>query len=1447
MVGDELGDVPAWLQMRDGIHTTVARWARDTGHAVRRTGPWGVAAFLLAGAVTPVLLPLATAAGGSAVAGAIVGALGNIGTDYLSGVLTKAVERAQDRSSPEALRETVATELLARLESDGEGSAGLRAEIAEVLRAAGGVDTALSAAMESGSSDLQRTLSAAFSDLGSSFAEFRWMLDDMRTMVADIHEQVGRTREQVATQGVEQRRQTDLLRRMFVTLMALSEAPPDDSGGPGAQLTQAGHVTTGGPCPYQGLAAFEPEDAERFFGRDGLTATMLTALTGRLGGTGILFVTGPSGAGKSSLVRAGLLPALARGLLPVVGSASWPWLLFTPGEHPVAELAERTASLAGVYAGGVADDLLSEPGHYPVVVRQALRAEPGPRPGKRLILVIDQFEELFTHCRTERERQAFIGALYAAATGGEDGQAVALVVIGIRADFYGRCAAYPELVPLLQDGQIVVGPMSTPDLRRAIEAPARLAGLTLEPGLSEVVLGDLGAGSEAAGALPLLSHALAATWRQRRGSVLTLEAYQAGGGIRGAVATTAEAIYDDLDETGRRELRRLLRRLVTVGDGAEDTRRRVRRGELLPGEADGVLAKLVEARLVTVHEDSVEITHEALLRAWPRLRGWLGEDRAGLRVHRRLTFDAQNWHDLGREPDALYRGGRLAAAREWAADPDHDADLNPLERDFLYAGIKARDHEDRAARLRTRLLRAVAGTLAVLLLAALTAGGIAFQQRRKAVAAGRAAAARQLVAQADTLGAADPRTALRLGLAADTIDPGPQTRSGLLTTLTQTRYAGALTGHLDGVFALAFGPDRRTLATVGYDNRVSLWDVTRSDRPRQLGTLDGAVSWAVAFSPDGRTLATADKGGTATLWNVADRTRTATVPGHGGSLYGIAFGPDGRTLAAGSNDGAVALWNVADRAHPKRLAALSHRTDGLSELVFSPDGRMLGVTGADGRAVLWNTSRPARPKRLATLGGHAGDYIEWIAFAPHGHTLATAEEDRTAKLWDLSHPARPRRVATLSGHTAIVTTVAFSPDGRTLASGGDDGTALLWNVAATARPERIAALPAGGRSGVSAVAFSSDGRALITAGADHNALVWEVAGRVPRRAATLSPGVDTAGAGATRGVAFGSRGTVLATAYGNGTGFVWSVADRDRPRRLAHLTPAGLRLVAFSPDGRTLATTGGDGVTALWNATDPAHLARLAALPHGSTAALDTVFSPDGRTLAVQNPDGTTTLWNVTAPAHPQRRTTFTGNKATGLNHVAFSRDGRTVATTGGATAMLWDVSGAGPRNLATLRGFEDHAADVAFSPDRRTLVVTGDHTAMLWDVRDRARPRHLATLNGHAGGVTNAVFSPDGAILATDGNDGTAILWDVTDRTSPVRLATLQLGGQSGDGIAFGPDGRTVATISERSARLWDIGDLADTVSRPAALACAIAGSGLTRREWASYLPGVGYQDSCH
>ncbi|MGH3896867.1 MAG: helix-turn-helix domain-containing protein [Pseudonocardiaceae bacterium] len=900
-------------------------------------------------------------------------------------------------------------------------------------------------------------------------------------------------------------------------------------------------TTEPGGCPYPGLAAFTEDQSRWFYGRDQLTTALIGRLGARLRKGGVQVVMAPSGAGKSSLLHAGLLPKLDSDALP--GASQWHKMVFTPTADPLAALAAQLVALTGADPATLA----AGPQQWGAVLRSHLGEQ-----NSRVVVVVDQFEELFTLCGDDQQRSTFIDVLAQLASPRSGAKAaahpVALVVVGVRADFYAACANDAHLRTALQDNPLVVGPMSGTELREAIYCPARDVSLGIEPGLVELLLRDLGDTTGemtgyAVGRLPLLAHALRATWQQRHGHTLTVEGYRSTGGILRAVATTADGVFTGLDPAGQHLARTLFLRLIKVGDSSEDTRRRVTRTDLLLGLDPGIVGPVVDAftrgRLLTQEQDTVEITHEALVRAWPRLRQWIDTDRAGNLIRQELDAAADAWARDRRDAAALYRGSRLDAARTWATSTAQESDLSPAASAFLAASIH---QQHRAARLR----RTVLVVLSVLALVASGAAAVAFQQSAVAQQERDTVIVNQITAQADRLRSTDVSLAAQLSLTAYRMRPTADLYTAMVT-LSNAALCTPMTGHTDAVRGVALSPDGRTLATASADWTVRLWNVTDPSRPAPLsppltGYTDTVKS--VAFSPDGRTLATGSGDqNTVRLWNVTDPVHPVALgsplTGHTSFVNSVVFSPDGRTLASAGADSTVRLWNVTDPARPAPLGApLTSHTGAVNSVVFSPDGRTVATASADSTVRLWNVTDPAQPVPLGQpLTGHTGA-VNSVVFSPDGRTLATGSADSTVRLWNVTDPAAPTALGSpLTGHTNTVNSVVFSPDGRTLATGSADSTVRLWNVTDPAAPTALGSPLTGHTSWVISVAFSPDGHTLATASDDQTARLWNV----------TDP---------------------------------------------AHPVPLGQPLtghtdylteVAFSPDGRTLATSSDDHTARLWS------------------------------------------------------------------------------------------------------------------------------------------------------------------------------------------------------------------------------------------------------------------------
>jgi WD40 repeat protein/DNA-binding SARP family transcriptional activator len=1124
-------------------------------------------------------------------------------------------------------------------------------------------------------------------------------------------------------------------------------------------------------CPYKGLAAFEVDDAPYFFGRERLVAELVT----RLVGARALGVVGPSGSGKSSVVRAGLLPALARGVLP--GSAGWPQAIIRPGEHPLDAL-ERAAT------------------------------------GERTLLAVDQFEETFTVCGDEREREAFVAGLL-------DGPQI--VVLAIRADCYGRCATYPRLANLLAAHHVLVSPMRRDEYHRAVEAPAARAGLTLEPGLTEALVADV---EREPGALPLLSTALLELWQRRDGRRLRLATYEDTGGVRGAVARHAEEAFARLNPGQQAQARAVLLRLAAEGVDGGSERRRVPLDEF---EDAGTVGALAAERLLTVSEGHVELAHEALLREWPRLRGWLEDDAEGRRLQRRIADAAREWVAGGREPSDLYRGARLAAALEWRGT--HEDRLNHVEREFLDDSTAA---ERRQARRRHQT---VAGAIALLTLVAVVSTAIAIRGLQRGRREQRADVSRALATQARAH--LDDNVALAglLGLEAFRIEPTAEARSAALSVLpalTSYHRLGAPLHHGVGLTGVAFSPDGRTLATAA-DDGVWLWDLkTRRRLDLPLSAHGGEQVLAVAFSHDGRMLASGGADGTARLWNVARRAPASRpLLMHVDGVNGVAFSPDDHMLVAaggGSEDasvpsrGAARLWSVPSGRPLGPPFKPTVQTIG--DVEFSPDGALLAFTGNDTRVRLWDV----QARRMAGTPLVAALPLFDVAFSPDGSTLATVGDFGLVRLWDMA--SRKPLGGPLPGHLGIVRTAAFTPDGRLLATGAEDATVRVWDVV-TRRPLQVLTTDTDSRTqadgvgrvaAVRGLAFAPRGRVVAAAGESGDVQVWDLGkGRALSRPLTGHGGW-------VRGVAFDAEGVPVSGGVDRTLEF-----GRSRPIRVGEEVLA----VTASPDGRTVAVAGNAGLLQLYDARTHRALGRTL---RGHTRAVDTVaFDAEGRTLASGGDDGTVRLWDV---EHRRALGAPIDLGAGAIHSIAFDPEGLTLAIAAGTGAIrLWDVGHRRPVD-PPLQGPVGFTSALAFSPDGSVLASAGgDKTVWLWDT-DRHRPLG-PPLTGHTDVIEAVAFSRDGRTLATAGDDRTIRLWDVA--SGQTLGQPLRDHGAGVSALAFDPRHDALASAGQdATVRLWDpaLWTRDDDVLRNRV--CGAINRDLTHAEWAQFLPGRRYHKTC-
>jgi WD40 repeat protein/transcriptional regulator with XRE-family HTH domain len=1133
--------------------------------------------------------------------------------------------------------------------------------------------------------------------------------------------------------------------------------------------------------PYKGLDNFEPEDAEWFFGRDQLVAELLARVEA---GPRIIAVTGASGSGKSSLLRAGLMAALDVDC---------------------------------------------------VITRPTLAMPDGHTP----VLIVDQAEELWTPDVGTQARSEYLADL-------ERRSADAVVVIGLRADFYAPALTEPVLLRALSAGPLVVGPMSADDMRAAITGPATRAGAAVDSALVDLLLDDLiPTGSTVTaepGILPLLSHALLGTWQRATTPTLTVADYRATGGISGAVQQSAEEVFGSMSPAEQNRVRRVLLRLVTV-DGDTVTRRRMPLGELATEGSDlALLQRFAAARLLTVDEDVVQVTHEALLTVWTRLREWIDADRVWFVNHRVLTQAAGVWIESGRDVGALLGAGRLGFYDELLATGDRADHLNSVEREFLSHSRTRLDEEAAKERRRARTRRRLVTALAVATVAAVVLAGTAIATRSDAVEQQQAAEtaraqaeSRQIGAQALALRERDPSVATQLAVAAYRKSPTYEARSTLLDSTglrAPTRLLAAA-----GSSVVTASPTASTVAVGRGSGDVEFYAIgDEFDSIGRVSVGTGVPVYALSFDSTGSTLAVGTASGVQLL-DVSDVSdpkvlwsRPSTT-----SVAALAFQPNSRVLAAGTAGSAVLRFDVGAGGDPVPLLSLELPSSSRTMVAYSPDGRHLVAAGSGQGMRVWNTDELDRLVVDTPSDGSTNNILA-LDFSTAGDALIAGTTGREIRQWAVAPSGVVTARSPLAGFTSYVNSVAFSADDTFIAGGSSDLTTRVWNT------RNIGAGPATlpGPAVVTGVQFDSSTDTVVTGDEAGTIRRWSLPGPVLTDAedTLFTNPSDAAGTRLLGGVGRRGSGAPL-----------WNLSDIDRPvLETPLLTPApGTSLTgasALSSDGK-LAVVGTDtGGFQLWDTSNTAAVRPAGSVPKAVqtlTASLSLNREADMLAVSGQNASDIS-LWSVGDVQAPRQTATF---EVLGLPTVlAFSPTASLLAIATSSEAVeLWDVgSPTSPTRISTLGGFEADATSVAFSRDGTTLAAgSGDRSVRLWDVRDPRQPRPLGTART-ASAVTSVAFSPDAALLAAGISTDSLVLWDATDVGNLVPFATLTAAQATINDPAFLAGGDVVAGGGvSKHVHLWRT-----KIDQAVDFLCGRAGSVITEEEWEVLVPGVEYEPPC-
>ncbi|MEH1934504.1 MAG: caspase family protein [Nostoc sp.] len=1171
---------------------------------------------------------------------------------------------------------------------------------------------------------------------------------------------------------------------------------------PAKTYTNTPESTTGldlGVCPYMGLSAFLEEDSQYFYGREALTQQLIHQLRDR----SFLAVIGASGSGKSSIVQAGVIPQLRLGK-QIPSSEQW-WInSIRPGANPLEALARR---LAGAVGEPGENDFLSSSSPHLLLEGIFHQGVEGfvywirNQPHRVLVLVVDQFEEVFTLAPTP-DRELFLELLLGAVQYAGDRFKL---IITLRADFIASCLEVPALAKALQDLSVLIPPkLSLDDYRRVILNPAQQVGLKVEAELVEVLLREL---NHSPGDLPLLEFVLEQLWQHRVAGELTLQAYQEQlGGIKGALERSSQAVYESLDPQMRECAKWIFLSLTQLGEGTEDTRRRVHKSELIVKKYPATLVEktlkvLTVAKLVVMNleEDpniaegskgdnktstpqsplspspiTVEVAHEILIRHWSTLRWWLEENRDRLRKQRQIEQASQLWLQRTQQADFLLQGVRLAEAEDIYIK--YTDELSADVQRFIEACLAQRKQQQLQEKTRLKQAQRAVVALSVLGLAAVCFGGLAYWKSQAAQL--REIEALNASSQANLLSHQQLEALIATVKAGKQLkntfgapaDLQTQTLGVLQQVISGTQERNRLEGHSAEVLSVSFSPDGKTIVSASNDKTAILW----GRDGRKLRTLTGHTGTvrSVSFSPDGKMIATASFDHTVKLWKTSDGTLIRTLNGHTAEVLSLSWSGNGETIATGSADRTAKIWQVSD-GH--LLRTFSGYRDFVNSVSFSPDGKILAIASADKTVKLWSVSNGQLQKTL--LGHSAG--VSSVAFSPDGQ-IASASEDKTVRLW--------RRDGTLlriiPAHNAEVLSVNFSHDGQTLASTSADSTIKLWNSQDGSLRQTLL----GHSIAVYSVSFSPDDQTLVSAGADKTVRLWQ---RDDPLFKTL-----TGYQGQLYSVSFSPDGQTLASAGQDTTIKLWRRDGTLRQTLEGHSTSvyghsAEVYSLAFSPDGETLASASLDHYIKLWRTHDGYMIKTL----QGHRSNVNSLsFSPNSQILASASGDMTIKLWNLQRKALIR---TLQGHTAEVLS-VRFSPDGQVLASAGRDNkVLLWRVKDG--KLLYTLPGHTNAVNAISFSPDGQVLAsASADKTIKLWQVSNGAL---LQTLTGHTDGVLSVSFSPDGKMIASASGDGSIKLWNRDGR----ELKTLPGHTDAVLSVSFSPDGKFLASASfDGTAKLW-------------------------------------------
>jgi WD40 repeat protein len=1119
--------------------------------------------------------------------------------------------------------------------------------------------------------------------------------------------------------------------------------------------TQEGEELSKAKNPYKGLRAFQFADADDFFGRESLVENLLKRLSLAGDNSNFLALIGASGSGKSSVIKAGILPKIREGVLDA--DTSWYIAEMTPSAVPLEDLEAALLGIAMSPMPNLLEDLRQDERGLVRIMKRLI-----PETSK-LVLLIDQFEEVFTLIADDAERLHFLNLLFNAA---EDERSRIKIIITLRADFYDRPLQYPQFGDLIRRHTELILRLNEQELEAAIVKPAERIGLNLEPGLVTSMIADV---FRQPGALPLLQYALTELCERREGRVLQLESYREIGGIMGALARRAEELYSSFAEEEQNAAQQMFLRLINLGEGTDDTRRRVSQADLLSIGNQDAMRKVIEQfgkyRLLTFdHEaqsrvSTVELAHEAMIRQWQRIREWLDSNREELRLHRRLATGAEEWQQAACDPSFLAQGIRLQQFESLKAGK---ITLTRPEREFLEASLAAYEEQSKAETIRKarelalerqsaqrlRLLTAIVSIAAIISFGlayfaiqaqssaekqasiAATEAAIASENEARALHLQDAAESRLLVSQLLGIHASDPALAYALGLEILKMENPPTAVVYSVNDLFLTNFSiREFFGHSEAVSDVSFAPDGRTALTATQHGNIFLWDVESASI---IGEFEGHTAWvpSIVFSPDGQNALSASTDGKVIIWDVANRSPILTFGGHEQAVRVARYTPDGQQVLSGDDTtGLLILWDAATGEEIRRLEG---HTDRIWDIAISPDGRYAVSGSNDNSAILWNLETGEVLRHM-----EYPSFVTSLAFAPDSSHFVLATADRQMFLWTVESE---EPVYSYQNLGAVVWGMAIQ--GETLVTIMENGHLEVWDWMTGWKLQVLR----GHRGFGTGLSISPDATRILSVSEDQSMYFWDLSAVLNHRNWASLPSSTIAGHGV-----LASDNRHLLIGSWNGTASIWDI-ESEESLMTTTFYDSHIRSVAYAPNMQTVLTGYEDGKLSLWDAATGNLMLEIIT---GTETIFGLVYLPDSLQAISGSNDGKVQRWDLQTG---ELLYEYSGHDAP-VNALLMLADGqRFVSASGDSNLILWDIESG--EALRTYTGHRRSVNAVALSGDgSRMISGSEDSRLILWDIETgEALHEYL----GHTGSVTVVAFSPDGQNAISGTNSGAIAIWDL-------------------------------------------------------------------------------------